>query len=85
MEVPGAPKLQERDSTIGLDEDDGDAAIMNSCKVIIKGGYNMSISISILPILSQARGSSCRARQTKYLKTNNVDHYHYQIRWIFLT
>ena len=35
MEVPGAPKLQERDSTIGLDEDDGDAAIMNSCNIII--------------------------------------------------
>ena len=35
MEVSGASKFQERDSTIGLDEDDGDAAIMNSCTVII--------------------------------------------------
>ena len=31
MEMPGTPQLQERDPTTGLDEEDRDAAIVNSC------------------------------------------------------
>ena len=31
MEVAGAPQLQQRHSTTGLDEENRDAAIVNSC------------------------------------------------------
>ena len=48
MEVPRAPKLQERDFPIGPDGNDGDAPVVNSCRdnilEVLEGGEAANIT-----------------------------------------